>query len=54
MGFDKEDLIDSRLQLSAAKKGTLRVLGRTPIIALRLGETQLVDELSSGGKPRRV
>ena len=31
MGFDKNDLIDSRIRLSAANKGALRVLGRTPI-----------------------
>ena len=31
MGFDKDDLIDSRKRLSAANKGALRVLGRTPI-----------------------
>ena len=36
-GFDKDDLIDSRIRLSAANKGPLRVLGRTPIIALNLG-----------------
>ena len=41
MGFDKEDLIDSRLRLSAANKGALRVLGRTPIIALNLEEHNL-------------
>ena len=41
MGFDKEDLIDSRIRLSAANKGALRVLGRTPIIALNLGERNL-------------
>ena len=41
MGFDKDDLIDSRLRLSAANKGALRVLGRTPIIALKLGERNL-------------
>ena len=34
MGFDKDDLINSRIRLSAANKGALRVLGRTPIIAL--------------------
>ena len=38
MGFNKDDLIDSRIRLSAASKGELRVLGRTPIIALNLGE----------------
>ena len=38
MGFDKGDLIDSRIRLSAANKGALRVLGRTPIIAQNLGE----------------
>ena len=38
MGFFKDDLIDSRIRLSAANKGALQVLGRTPIIALNLGE----------------
>ena len=38
MGFDKDDLIDSRIRLSAANKGALRVLGRSPILALNLGE----------------
>ena len=28
MGFDKDDLMDSRIRLSAANKGALRVLGR--------------------------
>ena len=37
MGFDKDDLIDSRKRLSAANKGALRVLGKTPIKALNLG-----------------
>ena len=41
MGFDKDDLIDSRIRLSAANKGALRVLGRTPRIALNLGERNL-------------
>ena len=41
MGFNKNDLIDSRIRLSAANKGVLRVLGRTPIIALNLGERNL-------------
>ena len=41
MGFDKGDLIDSRIRLSAANKGALRVLGRTPIIAVNLGERNL-------------
>ena len=41
MGFNKGDLIDSRIRLSAANKGALRVLGRTPIIALNLGERNL-------------
>ena len=41
MGFDKDYLIDSRIRLSAANKGALRVLGRTPIIALKLGERNL-------------
>ena len=41
MGFNKDDLIDSRIQLSAANKGALRVLGRTPIIALNLVERNL-------------
>ena len=42
MGFDKDDLIDSRTRLSAANKGALRVLGRTPIIALNLGNATFV------------
>ena len=41
MGFDKDDSIDTRIRLSAANKGALRVLGRTPIIALNLGEHNL-------------
>ena len=41
MGFNKDDLMDSRIRLSAANKGALRVLGRTPIIALNLGEHNL-------------
>ena len=41
MGFNKDDLIDSRIRLSAANKGALRVLGRMPIIALNLGEHNL-------------
>ena len=41
MGFNKDDLIDSRIRLSAANKGALRVLGRTPIKALNLGERNL-------------
>ena len=41
MGFNKDDLIDSRIRLSAANKGALRVLGRTPIIDLNLGERNL-------------
>ena len=41
MGFNKDDLIDSRIRLSAANKWALRVLGRTPIIALNLGERNL-------------
>ena len=41
MGFDKDDLKDSKIRLSAANKGALQVLGRTPIIALNLGERNL-------------
>ena len=41
MAFDEDDLIDSRIRLSAANKGALRVLGRTSIIALNLGERNL-------------
>ena len=41
MGFDKDDLIDSRIRKSAANKGALRFIGRTPIIALDLGERNL-------------
>ena len=44
MRFDKDYLIDSRIRLSAANKGALRVLGRTPIIALNLGMSFLVAE----------
>ena len=45
MGFDKDDLIDSRIRLSAAKKEALKVLGRTPIIALNLGARNLWNEI---------
>ena len=41
MGFNKDDFIDSRIRLSAANKGAIPVLGRTPIIALNLGERNL-------------
>ena len=41
MGIDGDDLVDSRIRQSAANKGALRVLGRTPIIALNLGERNL-------------
>ena len=41
MGFNKNDLIDSRIRLSAANKGALGLLGRMPIIALNLGERNL-------------
>ena len=41
MGYNKDDLIDSRIRVSADNKGALRVLGRTPIIALNLGERNL-------------
>ena len=51
-GFDKGDLIDSKKRLSAANKGALRVLGRTPIRALNLGERN--DVFSCGGEPGRV
>ena len=37
IGLDKDDLIDSNIRLSVANKGALRVLGRTTIIALNLG-----------------
>ena len=37
MGFNKNDLIDSRIQFSAANKGALRVLDRAPIVALNPG-----------------
>ena len=52
MKFDKDDLIDSRIRLSAANKGALRVLGRTPIIALNLGDRNLGDKFSGGGELR--
>ena len=41
MGFDKVGLIDSRRRLSAANKVALRVLGRTPILALNPAERSL-------------
>ena len=41
IGFDKYDLIDSRIRLSAANKGAPRIIGRTPIISLNLGERNL-------------
>ena len=41
MGFDKKDLIGSRIWLSAANKWMLRVRGRTTIIAIKLGERNL-------------
>ena len=37
MGFDKNDLIDSRIRLSAPNKEALRLLSRTAKIALNLG-----------------
>ena len=37
MGFDKNDLIESRIRLSAANKGAVRGLGRTPILEFNLG-----------------
>ena len=37
--IDRRD--DSRILLSAANNGALRALGRTPIIALNLGERNL-------------
>ena len=39
--FDKNDLIYSRIRLSAANKRALQVLNRTPIIALNMGERSL-------------
>ena len=41
MGFDEDGLIVSRIRLSAANNGALRVLDRTPIKALILRETLL-------------
>ena len=41
MGFDQDDFIDSRIRLPTANKGALWVLGRTPIIALNIGERNL-------------
>ena len=41
MRFEKEDLIDSRIRMSALNKVALRVLDRTPIIALNLGARKL-------------
>ena len=42
MGFDKYDLMDSQILLSAANKSALRLLGRTSIIALQMGDCLLV------------
>ena len=41
MGFDKDNLIDFSLRLSAANKGALGVLGRTTIIALNMWNRNL-------------
>ena len=41
MAFDKDDMNESRMRLSAANKGALLVLGRTTILALSLGECNL-------------
>ena len=41
MEFEKDDWIGSRIRLSTANKGALRFLGRTPIIALNLGQRYL-------------
>ena len=51
MVSNKDNLIDSRIRLSAANKEAQLVLGRTPIIAPKLGGTKPVDEFSCGGKP---
>ena len=50
--FDEDDLIDSRIRLSAANKGALRVLGTTPIIALNLGERNLWMTFAPGESRR--
>ena len=56
MGFDKDDLINSRIRLSVANKGALRVLERTAIIALNLEERNLwmsflvVENLDKSGQ----
>ena len=41
MGFGKYEPIDSWIRLPAANKGALQVIGRTPIIALNLGERNM-------------
>ena len=41
MGYDKDDLLGSRIRLSAANKGALGVHGRTPRKAWSLGERNL-------------
>ena len=41
MGFDKDDLIDSKIRLSATNNEALRVLDMTPIIALNLRKCSL-------------
>ena len=50
MGFNKDDLIDSRIRPSAANKGTRQDTNNSP----KIGGTQPVDELSCGGKTRCV
>ena len=50
MGFDKDDLIDSIIRLSAENKVALRVLGTNN--SPKPGGTQIVDELSGGGNFR--
>ena len=56
MGIDKDDLLDSRIRLSAAKKVALRVLGRTLMRALNMEDRTLlirylvVEKLDESGQ----
>ena len=41
MGFDRSDLIPTKIRLAAANQGAIYVTGRTPIISLQLGGRHL-------------
>ena len=53
MVFDKDDLIESRIRLSAANKGGAAGSRQDTNISPKFGEEmQFVDDLSSGGESR--